>query len=167
LTPAEQHEYLADEAALYRPNGIVIDAMAEGGLGVYRTARAKGLPAIDCNFAGRAVTHVTNKEYGLQALQELLSYGLEVQRDEDGKIEEWPNPQGDFGLMRFPASGDWIRLRNQLLTLRRDDEKLRQDLAMTLLMLAWYLWRYIAPKLGINRSQNSSFNIMADARRRR
>jgi hypothetical protein len=167
LTPAEQHEYLADEAALYRPSGIIIDATAEGGLGVYRTARAKGLPAIDCNFAGRAVTHVSNKEFGIQALQELLSYGLEVERDEDGRIAEWPDPKGDFGLIRFPATGDWLRLRNQLLTYRRDDEKLKQDLAMTATMLAWYLWRFIAPKVGRPVSPISKWNMMTDARRAR
>ena len=165
LTPAEQHEYLRDEAALYRPTGVIIDSTAEGGLAVYRTARAAGLPAIDCNFAGRAVTHVSNKEYGIQALQEMLSYGLEVKRDDDGRIAEWPDPKGPFGLLRLPASGEWLKLRNQLATLRRDDEKLRQDRAMTLLMLAWHLWKFLQVKqMGLDKAQR--FNVMATRRRR-
>jgi hypothetical protein len=165
LTPAEQHEYLRDEAALYRPTGVIIDSTAEGGLAVYRTAKAAGLPAIDCNFAGRAVTHVSNKEYGIQALQEILSFGLEVKRDDDGRIAEWPEPKGPFGLLWIPAVGEWLKLRNQLATLRRDDEKLRQDRAMTLLMLAWHLWKFLQVKqMGLDRAQR--FNIMATRRRR-
>jgi len=162
LTPAEQHEYLADEAALYRPKGIIIDSTAEGGLAVFRTARASGLPAIDCNFAGRAVTHVTNKEFGIQALQEMLSYGLEVERDDLGRIEDWPEPSGAFGLLRFPNSGPWARLRNQLATLKRDDEKLRQDVAMAALMLAWHLWKLIGHQVS---AQAVPFNVMANRRR--
>jgi len=165
LTPAEQHDYLRDEAALYRPTGVIIDATAEGGLAVFRTARAAGLPAIDCNFAGRAVTHVSNKEYGIQALQEMFSYGLEVKRDESGRVTEWPEPLGPFGLLALPASGEWLKLRNQLATLRRDDEKLRQDRAMTLLMLAWHLWKFLQIlRTGVPRV--SEFNVMANRRRR-
>jgi hypothetical protein len=165
LTPAEQHEYLADEAALYRPTGVIIDSTAEGGLAVYRTAKAKGLPAIDCNFSGRAVTYVSNKEFGLQALQEIMSFGLAVERDADGRISEWPEPTEPFGLVRFPVTGDWLRLRNQLATLRRDDAKLRQDLAMAALMLAWHLWKFLAIKLRMGPVGPQRFNVMATRRR--
>ena len=163
LLPAEQHEHLADENAIYQPKLIVIDSTAEGGLAVFRTARAAGLPVIDCNFAGRHVTHVTNKEAGIQALQEMLGYGLEVERDEDGRISEWPEPAGSYGLLRFPASGPWGRLRNQLATLKRDDEKLRQDVAMAALMLAWHLWKLIGPNQVAHGAQ--AFNIVARRRR--
>jgi hypothetical protein len=162
LTPAELQGYLADENAMYRPRGLIVDATAEGGLAVVRTARSHGLPVIDCNFAGRAVKGVTNKEFGVQALQEMLSFGLEVQRDEDGRITDWPEPSAPFGLFRFPNSGRWSRLRTQLALLKRDDEKLRQDVAMTLLMLAWHLWKLIG---GRERTQARPFNLVANRRR--
>ncbi len=162
LTPTEQQDYLHDEADLYRPKGIIVDATAEGGLSVVRTARSRGLPVIDCNFSGRYVTHVSNKEFGIQALQEMLSFGLEVERDDEGRITDWPEPKGPFGLLRFPNSGPWSRLRHQLATLKRDDEKLRQDVAMTLLMLAWHLWKLIGHQA---KTAPTPFNVMATRRR--
>ena len=135
------------------------------GIPSSQTIPAAGLPAIDCNFAARAVTHVSNKEYGIQALQEIFSFGLEVKRDDDGRIAEWPEPLGPFGLIHLPGTGEWLKLRNQLATLRRDDERLRQDRAMTLLMLAWHLWKFLQVKqMGLDRAQR--FNIMATRRRR-
>lgn len=157
LTPDEQQFYLSREVRSYRSRVAIIDATAEGGLGVYRSAMAAGLPALDCNMNGRAAKWVTNKEFGLQGLQRLLSYGLPV--PDGGFIEEWPDPEGSFGVLRFPQAGNgWQKLRRQLAVYKRADEKLRQDAASTLTMLGWYLWKLIAHAAAPKRQP---FNIMA------
>lgn len=160
LTGDEIHAYLSREARAYRSRAVIIDSTGEGGLSVYRKALSEGLPAVDCNLQGRAAKWVTNKEYGLQGLQRLLSYGLPVAAAE-GFISEWPEVSGPFGLLRFPASGPWTKLRRQLAVMRRADEKLRQDAAMTLVMLAWYVWKLIGHALAPRRSP---FNIVASRR---
>ena len=163
LTGDEVHAYLSREVRGYRSRAAIIDSTGEGGLSVYRKARQDGLPAVDCNLQGRAAKWVTNKEYGLQGLQRLLSFGLPVTATE-GLIDEWPDPVGQFGLFRFPATGPWQKLRRQLAVLRRADEKQRQDAAMTLIMLSWYIWKLVghaaAPKA-------QPFNLISGANRTR
>ena len=159
LTGDEQHAYLSREVRAYRSKVAIIDSTGEGGLSVYRKARQEGLPALDCNLQGRAAKWVTNKEFGLQGLQRLLSYGLPIPATE-GFIEEWPDPgDAEFGLLRFPNSGPWLKLRRQLGVYRRLDEKLRQDAAMTLVMLAWYIWKLVGHAQ--SGTATTPFNIMA------
>lgn len=162
LTGDEIHAYLSREVRSYRSKVAIIDSTGEGGLSVYRKARADGLPALDCNLQGRAAKWVTNKEYGLQALQRLLSFGLPVPATE-GFIDEWPVPEGPFGLLRFPNTGPWLKLRRQVSVMRRADEKLRQDAAMTLVMLSWYLWKLIGHATA---PRTVPFNIVSGRRRR-
>ncbi len=164
LTGDELHAYISRESRGYRSKVLIIDSTGEGGLSVYRKARQDGLPAIDCNLQGRAAKWVTNKEYGLQAVQRLLSYGLPAQAVE-GYIDVWPEPPAGtaYGLMRFPTTGPWQKLRRQLSVMRRADEKLRQDAAMTLVMLAWYLWKLIGHAAA---PRTQPFNMMAGQRRR-
>ena len=162
LTGDEVHGYAAREAGDYRSRALIIDSTGPGGLHVYRKARASGLPAVDCNFQGREAKWVTNKEAGLQGLQRLLSFGLPVTATE-GWIDEWPEPEAAFGLIRFPVGGPWQKLRRQLAVLRRADEKQRQDAAMALIMLAWYMWKLIG-HAGAPRAQ--PFNVIAGRSRR-
>lgn len=161
LTGDEQHAYLDAEYRAYRSKATIIDSTGPGGLSVYRKARAEGLPAVDCNLQGRAAKWVTNKEYALQGLQRMLSYGLPIDTAE-GFISEWPEASGPFGLFRFPNHGPWLKLRRQLGVYRRLDEKLRQDAAMTLAMHAWYLWRLIGHA---SKPKSQQFNIVATRHR--
>jgi len=167
LTGDEVHAYLSREVRAYRSKASIIDATGEGGLSVYRKALADGLPAVDCNLQGRAAKWVTNKEYGLQGLQRLLSWGLPVATSE-GFIEAWPDASSvPFGLFRFPTQGPWQKLRRQLAVMRRADEKIRQDAAMTLVQLSWYLWKLIGHAMA---PRTQPFNIVAGrprGRRRR
>lgn len=161
LTGDELQAYLSREVRTYRSRAAIIDSTGEGGLSVYRKALQEGLPAVDCNLQGRAAKWVTNKEYGLQALQRMLSQGLPVTFPESGGlVDEWPEPAPGvaFGLLRFPTTGPWVKLRRQLSVYRRADEKLRQDAAMTLVMLAWYLWKMIGHA---NNPRKQPFNIVA------
>lgn len=145
LTPDEQRDFAVREYLRYRSKIMLVDATGEGGLMVYRGVAAAGVPAIDVKLQGRAQTWVTNKEYGIQALQRLLAFGLEIDSTlESGYVEEWPEPKGPFGVLRFPSTGDWAKLKRQLRAMKRDDAKIRQDAAMTLIQLAWYLWRFFA-----------------------
>lgn len=149
LTPDEQFGFLAERAARYLSMTIVIDATAEGGLMVYRQAKAAGLPARACSFTARTPgspgMRIPNKEYGIQALQRILAWGLPVEPDEEGWITDWSKvrPEARFGLMRLPESGNWIKLKRQLAIYRRHDVLLKQDAAMTLVMAAWWLYRYL------------------------
>jgi hypothetical protein len=164
LTGDEIHAYASREVRTYRSKALIIDATGEGGLSVYRKALQDGLPAVDCNLQGRAAKWVTNKEFGLQGLQRLFSFGLPVSATE-GFIDEWPTPAGPFGLLRIPTTGTgWQKLRRQLGVMRRADEKLRQDAAMTLIQLAWYLWKLIGHAMAPRRQP---FNIVAGQRRGR
>jgi hypothetical protein len=159
LTPDEQQGYLGDAAAVYRPKFVIIDATAAGGLMAYRAARARGLPVVDCTFNARAAKGTSNKEYGLQALQQLLGWGLGLGKD--GLVEAWPEPDPEhpFGVLKLPES--WTRLHRQLAVLRRYDEKQTQDQAMTSLMGAWFLYRMIEnPAVG----KPQRFNVMARRR---
>jgi hypothetical protein len=164
LTHEEQQGYLAERATLYRPRGVIIDSTAEGGLMAYRSARARGLPVIDCNFAGRAVKFTSNKEFGIQALQRLLGYGLPFQGSVEGIVSEWPKPAGPFGLLKFPKA--WTRLHRQLATLKRDDAKLRQDEAMTTVMGAWHLWKLLPAEGSAALHRPQRFNVMSVRGRR-
>jgi hypothetical protein len=160
LTGDELQAYLSREVRTFRSRAAIIDSTGEGGLSVYRKALQEGLPAVDCNLQGRAAKWVTNKEYGLQALQRMLSNGLPVAFPEGGGfVDEWPEPGDEpFGLLRFPTTGPWSKLRRQLSVYKRADEKLRQDAAMTLVMLAWYLWKLVGHA---NSTQATPFNIVA------
>jgi hypothetical protein len=165
LTPDEQQAYLSRDVRTYRSRAAIIDSTGEGGLSVYRKALQEGLPAVDCNLQGRAAKWVTNKEFGLQALQRMLAYGLPVDTS-TGFIDTWPTiPAGlEYGILRFPSTGPWLKLRRQLAVYRRQDEKLRQDAAMTLVMLAWYLWKLVGHA---NAPKSSPFNIVASPTRGR
>src|SRR3990167_6541199 len=149
LTPDEQFAFMAERAARYDPMVEIIDATAEGGLMVYRQAKAAGLPARACSFTSRTPgspgVRIPHKEYGIQALQRILSWGLPVEPDEDGWISDWSKvrPEGRFGLMRLPRSGNWIKLERQLAIYRRGDVLLKQDAAMTAVMASWWLYRYL------------------------
>jgi len=163
LTGDELHAYASRETRGYRSRALIIDGTGPGGLHVFRKARADGLPAVNCNLQGREVKWVTNKEAGLQGLQRLLSWGLPVDATE-GFINEWPRPEGPFGLLRFPNTGPWLKLRRQLAVLRRADEAQRQDAAMALVQLAWYLWKLVGHAAA---PRTQPFNIVAGTRRRR
>lgn len=157
LTPDEQQAYLSADVRRYRSRAAIIDSTGPGGLSVYRKALQEGLPAVDCNLQARAAKWVTNKEFALQALQRILAYGLPVDTSE-GFIDNWPDHDGSpFGLLRLPNSGPWLKLRRQLAVYKRQDEKLRQDAAMTLVMFAWYLWKLIGHGLS---PKAHPFNIM-------
>jgi len=165
LTPDEQHAYLSRDMRRYRSHVGIIDSTGEGGLAVYRKARQDGLAVLDCNLQARAVKYVTNKEAALQGLQRMLAMGLPVDTSDDGFIDAWPDIPDDldFGLFRFPTTGPWKKLRRQLSVYKRDDEKLRQDAAMTLAQFAWWLWRLIGHA---GNSKAKPFNIVASNSKR-
>lgn len=147
LTPTEQFAMVERGVRALEPRAVIIDATAEGGLMVYRQARSRGLPAVDCSFTSRTQgsIRVSNKEYGIQALQRLLAWGLPVEFDESGWIADWPEPDPErpFGLLRFPATGTWGKAKRQLAMYRRKDVGLTQDIAMALVMFAWWLFKYL------------------------
>ena len=167
LTPDEQFAFMAERAARYDPMVEIIDATAEGGLMVYRQAKAAGLPARACSFTSRTPgspgMRIPNKEYGIQALQRLLSWGLPVEPDEEGWISDWSKvrPTTRFGLMRLPLGGNWVKLGRQLALYRRGDVLLKQDAAMTMVMFGWWLYRYLergqasAQRFSVLRSRTS------------
>ena len=162
LTPAQQQAFLRTQYERHDPVVLVIDSTGEGGTFAYRTARAEGMRAVEMSFAGRLPNqHVTNKAYGTTALQKLASMGLEV--DDDVQLAE-PDPDQPFGLIRAPRAGPgFLRLHRQLSTLRVMDEGQKQDEAMTLVMLAWHLWRFYdrGPRANVTR-----FDIRAPRARR-
>lgn len=141
LTPADQQRFIRDEVRAYNPELVVIDGAAEGGVGVYRQARADGLPVRDCSFNARFAKLVSNKDFALYALQRLLSWGLATEPGEGTDydlVTDWPLPEGPFGILRLPPS--WVRLKMQFRRYKLDDAKLRQDELMTAAMLAWHLF---------------------------
>lgn len=148
LTPDEMWAFAKGRCDTYRSEVLIIDGTAQGGHMVYMTAASAGYPAVSCNLTSRIGgprSRVTAKEYGIQALQRLLAYGLPVEIDPDtGWVREWPEPKGRFGLLRLPATGNWNRVRRQLAVYTRDDAHLRQDAAVALVMFAWWLYRLLA-----------------------
>lgn len=141
LTPADQQRFIRDEVRAYKPELVIVDGAAEGGVGVYRQARADGLPVRDCSFNARFVKYVSNKDFALYALQRLLSWGLDLEPGEGTDydlVTDWPLPEGPFGILRLP--GSWARLKMQFRRYKLADEKLRQDELMTAAMLAWHLY---------------------------
>lgn len=162
LTPSEQQAYLSAEVRRYRSKLAIIDSTGPGGLGVFRAAREAGLPALDCNLQGRAAKWVTNKEFALGGLQRLLCYGTEpIPGDEI--LDEFPLPAGPFGLIVFPAGGDWRKAKRQASIYKRADEKLRQDAWMTVVQFAWWLWKLVEHAKAPTKQP---FNIMASRPRR-
>lgn len=157
LTPNEQQAYLAAEHRRYRTMVDIIDGTGPGGLGVYRSAREAGLPALDCNLQGRAAKWVTNKEYALTGLQRILAYGT-GDLPAEGVIEEFPEPTGPFGILIFPNKGVWLKARRQASLYKRADEKLRQDAWMTVAQFAWWLWKLVEHA---RKPTISPFNICA------
>lgn len=152
MMPAEQRAILQREYDAYGPLWVGIDATAEGGQIVYREAVDSGMRAEAYNFAERTPgrrNRITLKEWGIQSLQWMLSYGLGAPVDDEGWVKEWPMPDGPFGLLRFPASGPWMKARRQLATYQRDDAGLTQDVAMAMIIMAGKLRRYLE-------SQNSA-----------
>ncbi len=146
LTPDEQFSMIRNNALAYDPKAVVIDATAEGGLLVFRQARSSGYPAEACSFTARTPGNirVSNKEYGIQALQRLLAYGLDYSVGPDGWIEDFGDTSKPFGLLRLPDQrGDWAKLKRQLALFKRDDRDLTQDAAVTMVMLAWWVWRFL------------------------
>lgn len=147
LTPDEQFSFIEQQSDRYEPRGIIIDSTAEGGLMVSRQAISRGMPAIECMFTSRShVKGVSTKEYAIQSLQRMLAWGLGLDTDENGWITEWPEEvprDKPFGLLRFPNTGPWAKLRLQLATFKRNDKDLRQDAAITLIMFAWFIYREI------------------------
>lgn len=127
------------------------DATGEGGVMVHRMLRQAGIPSRDFNFTARvsATDRRTKKGYGRTGLQRLFSLGLPM--DADGRITLPADVELEdlhFGGIRVPfpepANGAILRrLYRQMAMLRADDEKLVQDHAMTLLMLAAYLYPYL------------------------
>lgn len=168
LTPSLQMRFLRESVEPFDPAWVVVDATAEGGLAVYRAAREERMPVVDCNFTGRLPNlRISNKEYGLQALQRMMSFGLDTEVAAEGWTQ-WDlstiPEDADFGLLRFPNAGEWIKLRREMAVLRRDDEHQTQDRAMTSLMGAWFLWHNFLA--GSTTRHIQSFNIVATRRRR-
>ena len=146
LTPDEQFDLVAGTYAAYSPRVVIIDATAEGGLAVFRTAQQAGMPAVACSFTARTPgsIRIPNKEYGIQALQRLMGWGLEMRITDTGWVSEWTEADGPFGLIRFPDHrGDWARLKRQLAVYQRNDERIVQDLAMAAVMMAWWVFRFL------------------------
>lgn len=170
LTPDEQQAYLSRDIRSYRSKLAIVDSTGPGGLSVYRGALQSGLPVVPCNLQARAVKYVTVKEQALQATQKILAWGLPVEPNESGYIDSWPDIPDDlnFGLLRFPTTGPWAKLRRQLAVYKREDEKLRQDAAMTLVQACWYLWKFLeAVAPGRKPQRTSKFNVMANRQRGR
>lgn len=160
LTPTLQTRFCLDEVDRFGSRLVIVDGTAEGGLLVYRGVREEigGLRALNCVFnARRPGTSTPNKEYGLQSLQRMLSWGLDVQATENGWITDWPETErGAFGLLRMPFKGRWLKLHRELAVLRRDDQRQRQDRAMTAVMGAWWL----GPQVEARRRGAQAFSMV-------
>ena len=159
LTPTLQAQFAYDEVERFDSRFLIVDATAEGGQLVYRTLR-EWMPerVVPCSFNEKRVgALVKNKELGLQALQRQLGWGLDVIAETDGWVGEWPPAAaGSFGVYRVPMRGRWLKLHREIAVLRRDDSHQRQDRAMTLVQLAWYLDKF----MGSVRSVATPFSIV-------
>ena len=152
LTPNEMVGFAINAYRAHGENAIwMTDATGEGGVMVHRMLRQAGIPSRDFNFTARVsqTDRRTKKGYGRTGLQRLFSLGLPI--DDDGHIvlpADMDLQELPFGGIRIPFpppdSGAILRrLYRQMAMLRADDEKLVQDHAMTLLMLAAYLYPYM------------------------
>ena len=135
-----------DKAAIW-----LTDATGEGGIMVHRMLRGKGVPSRDFNFTARVsqTDRRTKKGHGRTGLQRLFSLGLPM--DSAGRVSV---PDGvdldtlSFGGIRIPypdatTGPELRRLYRQLAMLRVKDDDIVQDHAMTLLMIAGFLYPYI------------------------
>lgn len=132
----------------YLPYGgqIVLDATDAFGKGIARSLRAAGYPVEAFEFNARIAPRLPiRKDQAIERLRELLAEGVRPMRDKDGEVmtDEDGLPMmdwsGHYGALRLPAS--WTKLRDQLATLRPDNERQRKDAAMALLMAADVAWR--------------------------
>ena len=146
MTPTLQVAFACDVMRRMDSRYLIVDSTAEGGALVYHGLREM-LPdqVIPCTFNAKLPGALDkNKQIGLQALQRMMSWGLDGIAFEEGWIDEWPDVVGrHFGLLRMPMAGRWLKLHRELAVLRRDDSKQRQDRAMTMVMIAWYLNKFI------------------------
>lgn len=155
LTPDEQVSFAV---RAYQRHGVpgsiwLTDATGEGGVMVHRALRLAGVPSRDFNFTARVSQsdRRTKKSYGRTGMQRLFSLGLPIDED-TGEIILSPGADLDqltFGGIRIPfpeptdpAGASFRRLWRELGMLRIDDEKLVQDHAMALLMIAAFLYPY-------------------------
>lgn len=159
LTPTLQEQFALNEVERFDSRFLIVDSTAEGGELVFRGLREK-LPGrvIPCAFNAKQVgATAKNKEYGLQALQRQMAWGLDVIADTDGWVDGWPDAEpGTFGLFRIPFMGRWLKVHRELAVLRRDDSHQRQDRAMTVVQVAWYLDKFV----GSVRSVATPFSIV-------
>lgn len=159
LTPELQAQFAMAEVERFDSDYLVVDATAEGGQLVARTLK-EHFPGgvVECSFNKRDPGAIAkNKEVGLQALQRQFAMGLAGIAETDGWLSEFPDAApGTFGLYRIPFEGRWLKLHRELAVLRRDDQKQRQDRAMTIVQVAWYLEKF----LGSVRSVATPFSIV-------
>ena len=168
LTPAEQ---VAFAVRAYRRHGSLAetvwltDATGEGGIMVHRQLRGVGVPSREFNFTARVskTDRRTKKAHGRTGMRRLFALGITV--DDDGIIvipEGVPLERLQFGGLRipFPDPSDgpvWRRLWRQLAILRADDEKQSQDHAMTVLMIAGWLYPFIERS---NKTRSRKVNVL-------
>ena len=127
------------------------DTTGEGGIMVHRMIRPAGIPSREFNFTARVskTDRRTRKAHGRSGLQRLFGLGLPV--DDDGRILVPAGVQLEqiqFGGIRLPLPSPeqgpvWRRLWRELGLLRIDDANLAQDHAMTVLMVAGFVYPYI------------------------
>ncbi len=155
LTPDEMIGFAIKAHSKHGHPGSIwlTDATGEAGIMVHRMLRPKGVPSRDFNFTARVspTDRRTKKSYGRTGMQRLFSLGLPID-EETGEIILAPGADIDmltFGGIRipFPSAADpggavLRRLWRQLGMLRADDDKLVQDHAMTILMIAAFLYPY-------------------------
>lgn len=166
LTPTLQAKFALDEVARFGSRVLIVDGTGEGGSIVFQGLRSdlagSGCSVVKCEFSGRAVKGTSNKEFGLQALQRFLGWGLDIIADENGWVGDWPEVEGTtFGLLRLPYSGQWLKLHRELAVLKREDQHQRQDRAMTAVMGAWWLHR----DLSAGQALPTRFSIIPTRRR--
>ena len=150
ITPTLQAHFAAEEAYRFGSRWLVVDSTGEGGALVYNGLRHdlanSGISVIPADFGSRGQRKGTvMKEEGLQTLQRMLSWGLDYAADENGWVGDWPELEEDdrFGVLKMPFEGGWKKVYRELSVLKRDDSHQRQDRAMTSVMGAWFMRKFL------------------------
>lgn len=143
----------------YLPYGgrLVLDTTDAHGKAVARTLRNKGYPVEEVEFNKQITPGVTRKDRMIRNTRLVMAESL---HRIEGKADDLGVPLFDrskpYGALRLPPS--WTKHRDQLSTLRVDNEKQRKDAAVTVLMGCDVAYRK-RKALGAEKRETTRFRV--------